>query len=88
MALGVPGQKNITKSLALYVSSVGYKFQQYSYRVTHEAHQKPWRAKIKQQVERVVYLAEACYKARQNEIGWRLKLESEIFARFYTEVAW
>ncbi|KIX09366.1 uncharacterized protein Z518_00445 [Rhinocladiella mackenziei CBS 650.93] len=63
-----------------------YKFDQYVHNFTYEAHQKPWRAKIKQQVERVVRLAEDCRYARQNEFGWRLKLESEILARFSTEV--
>jgi|ERR1700733_8536633 hypothetical protein len=65
-----------------------YKFDQYIHNFTYEAHQKPWRAKIKQQVERVVRLAEDCRYARQNEFGWRLKLESEILARFSTEVTW
>ncbi|KAK5447859.1 hypothetical protein LTS15_009358 [Exophiala xenobiotica] len=65
-----------------------YTFDQYVHVFTYEAHQKPWRAKIKQQVERVVRLAEDCRYARQNELGWRLKLEFEILARFSTEVTW
>ena len=65
-----------------------YEFDQYVHNFTHEAHLKPWRAKIKQQVERIVCIAEDCRSARQNEFGWRLKLESEIFARFTTEVTW
>ena len=63
-------------------------FEQYSHNVTHEIHQKPWRGKIKQQAERIVRLAEDCRHARQNELGWRLKLEPEILARFLTEVTW
>ncbi|KIW18880.1 hypothetical protein PV08_03169 [Exophiala spinifera] len=63
-----------------------YKFDQYVHNFTYEAHQKPWRAKVKQKVERLVCLVENCRRAGQNEMGWRLKLEPEILARFGTEV--
>lgn len=65
-----------------------YNFEQYCHHFTFEAHQKPWRAHLKQQVACIVHLANDCTYGQQNEFGWRLKVESEIFARFTTEVTW
>lgn len=81
-----PGKHASVFSAVQHIST--YKFDQYVFNFAHEAHQKPWRGKIKKQVEHIVRLAEDCRYARQNELGWRLKLESEILARFGTEVTW
>ncbi|KAI8632212.1 hypothetical protein F5Y19DRAFT_354295 [Xylariaceae sp. FL1651] len=63
------------------------EFSQFRESIAVDSDERPWREQIRRRAERVASLADSCRKARKNEPGWRLTLESEILARLTVEVA-
>ena len=70
------------------VAAVGNAdYEKYSENVTIETQNRPWRAQSKRRAQRIAAEARQCLDDCQNEMAWRLKVESKIFERFTIEVA-
>lgn len=82
-----PGHEEIFDDIKALSS---YDLQSYKSGVTIESRQRPWALteSMLRRARRVSDKARACNRARKNEAGWRLGLESEILSRFEIEVVW
>lgn len=77
------------KTLFQDVQRLGaYKYSDYERTRKERSPHEPWGSDILKRADRVRSIARKCSKEAQNEAGWRLSLEAEIFARFTVEVAW
>jgi len=72
-----------------HVTTVGKTdYEKYFESLTIETQNRPWRAQTKRRAQLIAALARQCLDDCQNEMTWRLKVESKIFERFTIEVAW
>ena len=75
------------KALFQDVRAIGRtSYEAYVAPIFLENRRKPWRSTMKAQAVHISKRAQRCLKTQQNEMEWRVKIESNVTNRFDTEV--